>query len=76
MSELQPPAPRSIPDFIAHVVADPVLVARLLSSDDRRRFLDEVLNLAHAAGYLFTAEELEVTMTANRRRWIERSLPW
>ena len=76
MSERQPPAARSVPDFVAEVIADPVLVARLLPIEDRRLFLDEVLDVAREAGYQFTAEDLEATMTANRRRWIERSLPW
>lgn len=76
MSERQPPAPCSVPDFIADVIADPVLVARLLPLEDRRLFLDEVLGVAREAGYQFTAEDLEATMTDNRRRWIERSLPW
>lgn len=76
MSESQPPDAGRIPDFIAEVIADPVLVERLLRIEDHRPFLDEVLEVARQAGYLFTAAELEATMTANRRRWMERSLPW
>ena len=58
------------------MIADPILVARLLPIEDRRLFLDDVLSIAREAGYLFAADDLEATMLANRRRWIERSLPW
>ncbi len=80
MSELRLPPTGDvtdpIADFIAVVVTNPDLVARLVSIEDRRLFLDEVLRAARDAGYTLTAADLEATMAANRRRWIERSLPW
>ena len=76
MTQPDVPAAPGLDDFITHVVADPVLVARLLPIEDRRLFLEQTLNIAREEGYLLTREELEAAMLANRRRWIERSLPW
>lgn len=76
MSEQRAPESGGIEDFVAEVVANPALMTRLLPIEDRREFLDEVLEVARAAGYALTAGDLEVAMNANRRRWIERSLPW
>ena len=67
---------RGLAEFIAEIIADPVLVAHLVSIEDRREFQAEVSRCSNAAGYPVTAEQIEDAMAANRKRWIERSLPW
>ena len=62
----------SFEQFRQIVLHDPVLQERLRATTDHRSFVDLVVRVGEERECLFTPEDVEAALRANRRAWIER----
>ena len=62
----------SLAQFCQTVFFDHTLQAPLRELTDRREFVALTLQMAHAQGFEFTAEEVEEQLDQSRRAWLER----
>ena len=60
--------------FRQRILAQPVLLDRLRSSQDTEAFVGATVEAAHAMGIELTPEEISAALFAARRDWIERWL--
>ena len=62
----------ALADFQQQVLHEAALQAPLLAITDRAEFITVAVQLGHANGYTFTAQDVEAAMRANQQAWLER----
>jgi quercetin dioxygenase-like cupin family protein len=70
----RPSSPAALEDFCNSVFDDVSLQERLRQVSDRELFIDLVVQLGDDRGFSFNAQDVDETLRANRRAWIERWL--